>query len=251
MRGRGRRGRCHEASSRLGAAGALGMSAPDGSARLGSGRVRVSSKYTAGRRTDSLGDVSDERAGHAPDDAEHVHEGPHGGPGHRHPHPPDDPSGHPRIGFVGAGRVGCALAVAFATAGWPVAAVATRDPARRERFGSPGAGRPGRRLAGRHHRRGGPRLRDRAGRCPCRRGRAAAPLRRPGGRAHLGRARRRRPRARPGGRDGHRFVPPPGGLRGPGGRARGPARRDGGAGGQRGAPDPAGRAGHATSGPSR
>ena len=87
------------------------------------------------------GPAPDERAGPAPDDADHVHEGPHGGPGHRHPHPPHDPSGHPRIGFVGAGRVGCALAVAFATAGWPVAAVATRDPARRERFATlvPGA----------------------------------------------------------------------------------------------------------------
>ena len=59
----------------------------------------------------------------------------HGGaPGHRHPHPPDDPSGHPRIGFVGAGRVSCALAVVFARAGWPVAAVATRDPDHEARF---------------------------------------------------------------------------------------------------------------------
>lgn len=61
----------------------------------------------------------------------------HGGaPGHGHPHPPDDPSGKPRIGFVGAGRVASVLAVAFAQAGWPVAAVASRDEARRERFRS-------------------------------------------------------------------------------------------------------------------
>jgi predicted short-subunit dehydrogenase-like oxidoreductase (DUF2520 family) len=58
----------------------------------------------------------------------------HGAPGHYHPHPPGDPGGHPRIGFVGAGRVGCALGVAFSRAGWPVAAVATRDPAREARF---------------------------------------------------------------------------------------------------------------------
>jgi predicted short-subunit dehydrogenase-like oxidoreductase (DUF2520 family) len=58
----------------------------------------------------------------------------HGAPGHRHPHPPADPSGHPRIGFVGAGRVGCALGAAFSAAGWPVAAVATRDPAHGRRF---------------------------------------------------------------------------------------------------------------------
>jgi len=58
----------------------------------------------------------------------------HGAPGHRHPHPPEDPSGHPRIGFVGAGRVGCALGAAFRDAGWPVTAVASRDPARSARF---------------------------------------------------------------------------------------------------------------------
>jgi predicted short-subunit dehydrogenase-like oxidoreductase (DUF2520 family) len=58
----------------------------------------------------------------------------HGAPGHRHPHPPDDPSGHPRIAFVGAGRVARVLGVAFARAGWPVAAVATRKQANAERF---------------------------------------------------------------------------------------------------------------------
>ena len=59
----------------------------------------------------------------------------HGGaPGHRHPHPPDDPSGHPRIGFVGAGRVASALGVVFSAAGWPVAAVATRDESNAARF---------------------------------------------------------------------------------------------------------------------
>lgn len=76
-----------------------------------------------------------------PGGPEHHHDPDHGLPGHRHPHPPDDPSGHPRIGFVGAGRVGCALGVAFSRAGWPVVAVATRDAGRRERFGRliPGA----------------------------------------------------------------------------------------------------------------
>jgi len=70
-----------------------------------------------------------------------VNDDPAGAPGHRHPHPPDDPGGRPRIGFVGAGRVGCALGVAFARAGWPVVAVASRDATRRERFISlvPGA----------------------------------------------------------------------------------------------------------------
>lgn len=68
------------------------------------------------------------------DDPQHRHDGPDGGPGHRHPHPPEDPSGHPRIGIVGAGAVGSTLAVAFDRAGWPVAAVASRDAGRRERF---------------------------------------------------------------------------------------------------------------------
>ena len=42
--------------------------------------------------------------------------------------------GLPNIGIVGAGPVGSALGVAIARAGWPVAAVASRDATRRERF---------------------------------------------------------------------------------------------------------------------
>jgi predicted short-subunit dehydrogenase-like oxidoreductase (DUF2520 family) len=42
--------------------------------------------------------------------------------------------GLPRIGFVGAGRVGTALGIVLRRAGWPVTAVASRDPARRETF---------------------------------------------------------------------------------------------------------------------
>ncbi|MFO1539195.1 MAG: Rossmann-like and DUF2520 domain-containing protein [Chloroflexota bacterium] len=57
-------------------------------------------------------------------------DGPDPLPGHRHPHPPGDPSGLPRIAVVGAGRVGLALAIAIDRAGWPVTAVATRDPGR-------------------------------------------------------------------------------------------------------------------------
>ena len=51
---------------------------------------------------------------------------------HDHEHGGGD--GRPRIGFIGAGRVGSALAVAFAKAGWEVTAVASRDDARRTRF---------------------------------------------------------------------------------------------------------------------
>ena len=55
---------------------------------------------------------------------------------HLHPHvgPADD--GRPVIGIVGAGAVGTALGVALSRAGWPVGAVASRDPERRERFRS-------------------------------------------------------------------------------------------------------------------
>ena len=48
----------------------------------------------------------------------------------------------PRVGVIGAGRVGSALAVAIDRAGWPVVAVSSRDAARRSRVGRliPGAG---------------------------------------------------------------------------------------------------------------
>lgn len=67
-------------------------------------------------------------------DTESAPGSPHGQAGHQHPHPPADVSGHPRIGIVGAGRVGLALGIAFDRAGWPVGAVASRDATRRERF---------------------------------------------------------------------------------------------------------------------
>lgn len=53
-----------------------------------------------------------------------------------HEHDPDATHGRPRLAFVGAGHVGTALAVAFARAGWPVTAVASRDEARRADFTS-------------------------------------------------------------------------------------------------------------------
>ncbi|HEU4672784.1 MAG TPA: DUF2520 domain-containing protein [Candidatus Limnocylindrales bacterium] len=65
-----------------------------------------------------------------------AHSHPHG-----QPHEAAEPGGLPAIGIVGAGPVGTALGAAFARAGWPVSAVASRDPGRRERFRSfvPGA----------------------------------------------------------------------------------------------------------------
>ena len=53
---------------------------------------------------------------------------------HAHPHAHSDPGERPVVGIVGAGPVGIALGVALDRAGWPVGAVASRDPERRERF---------------------------------------------------------------------------------------------------------------------
>jgi len=54
--------------------------------------------------------------------------------GHSHPHAHSRPDEPPIVGIVGAGAVGTALGVALRRAGWPVGAVASRDPGRRERF---------------------------------------------------------------------------------------------------------------------
>ncbi len=53
---------------------------------------------------------------------------------HAHPHRHSGPGERPVVGVVGAGAVGTALGVALSRAGWPVGAVASRDPGRRERF---------------------------------------------------------------------------------------------------------------------
>jgi predicted short-subunit dehydrogenase-like oxidoreductase (DUF2520 family) len=53
---------------------------------------------------------------------------------HPHPHEHSGPGDPPLIGIVGAGAVGSALGVALTRAGWPISAVASRDPVRRERF---------------------------------------------------------------------------------------------------------------------
>jgi predicted short-subunit dehydrogenase-like oxidoreductase (DUF2520 family) len=54
--------------------------------------------------------------------------------GHAHPHQHAEPGEPPLIGIVGGGAVGTALGVALTRAGWPIHAVASRDPQRRERF---------------------------------------------------------------------------------------------------------------------
>lgn len=54
---------------------------------------------------------------------------------HVHPHERSGPADRPLTGIVGAGAVGTALGVALSRAGWPIVAVASRDPDRRARFG--------------------------------------------------------------------------------------------------------------------
>ncbi len=54
--------------------------------------------------------------------------------GHAHPHQHSAAGEPPLIGIVGGGAVGTALGVALTRAGWPVHAVASRDPDRRDRF---------------------------------------------------------------------------------------------------------------------
>jgi predicted short-subunit dehydrogenase-like oxidoreductase (DUF2520 family) len=69
----------------------------------------------------------DDHAGsHRHDDEIHTHE-------HPHPHIRGS-AGSPTVGIVGAGPVGTALGVAISRAGWQVAAVASRDAGRRDRF---------------------------------------------------------------------------------------------------------------------
>ena len=62
---------------------------------------------------------------------DHGDGGPHD---HVHPHRHSEPGEPPIIGIVGAGAVGSALGLALTRAGWPIGAVASRDPVRRERF---------------------------------------------------------------------------------------------------------------------
>lgn len=66
----------------------------------------------------------------------HRHVDEHGVSGRAHPHQHSQPGEPPVIGIVGAGAVGTALGVALSRAGWPIHAVASRDPTRRERFRS-------------------------------------------------------------------------------------------------------------------
>jgi predicted short-subunit dehydrogenase-like oxidoreductase (DUF2520 family) len=71
--------------------------------------------------------VADASATHRHGELEHAND-------HVHPHARSVPGDKPVVGIVGAGAVGTALGVALSRAGWPVGAVASRDPARRERL---------------------------------------------------------------------------------------------------------------------
>jgi len=90
------------------------------------------------RELEERGIVLDPTSGGAHDHDHHPGAGDDPAGGHTHPHPhahghaaPGDP---PVVGIVGGGAVGPALGAALVRAGWPVGAIATRDPARRARF---------------------------------------------------------------------------------------------------------------------
>jgi predicted short-subunit dehydrogenase-like oxidoreductase (DUF2520 family) len=63
----------------------------------------------------------------------HRHDGQVHASDHAHPHQQSGPGERPSIGIVGAGAVGTALGVALLRAGWPIHAIASRDPGRRAR----------------------------------------------------------------------------------------------------------------------
>jgi predicted short-subunit dehydrogenase-like oxidoreductase (DUF2520 family) len=73
---------------------------------------------------------------HPPPPGSHRHGDENHPSDHPHPHAHSEPGQPPIIGIVGAGAVGTALGVALSRAGWPIHAVASRDPGRRERFRS-------------------------------------------------------------------------------------------------------------------
>jgi predicted short-subunit dehydrogenase-like oxidoreductase (DUF2520 family) len=54
--------------------------------------------------------------------------------GHAHPHRHAGPGERPTTGIIGGGAVGTALGIALIRSGWPVHAVASRDPDRRARM---------------------------------------------------------------------------------------------------------------------
>ncbi len=118
--------------------------APDRAERARHDRERRAALREAGIDLDPVNAAT---RGTGPDDRAAAQPGPHGHPNehphehppgttieHPHPHQHSAPGGHPSIGIVGAGQVGTALGVALTRAGWPIAAVASRNAERRARF---------------------------------------------------------------------------------------------------------------------
>jgi predicted short-subunit dehydrogenase-like oxidoreductase (DUF2520 family) len=97
--------------------------------------IRRGAERRAAEREETIRELDEEGvdldpappATHRHGDVEHASD-------HAHPHAHSGPDERPVVGIVGAGAVGTALGVALDRAGWPVGAVASRDPARRERF---------------------------------------------------------------------------------------------------------------------
>jgi predicted short-subunit dehydrogenase-like oxidoreductase (DUF2520 family) len=85
--------------------------------------------WRAGQHDEGLAEL--EAAGIDLDPTGHAHDDSHP---HTHPHVRTGPGEPPVVGIIGAGAVGTALGVALSRAGWPVAAVASRDAERRDHF---------------------------------------------------------------------------------------------------------------------
>ncbi|HEY3333737.1 MAG TPA: DUF2520 domain-containing protein [Candidatus Limnocylindrales bacterium] len=87
-----------------------------------------------GERTGAGGEPAGDEHGGADTPATHRHGEIEHASDHAHPHANSGPGERPVVGIIGAGAVGTALGIALDRAGWPVGAVASRDPGRRDRF---------------------------------------------------------------------------------------------------------------------
>ena len=99
----------------------------DPKARPGADRDGAADVSVEANASDALEDLLAGEVGrHRHGDTIHAHLEPH----------PHDKGGEsaPTVGIVGAGAVGMALGLAISRAGWPVRAVASRDPEKRARF---------------------------------------------------------------------------------------------------------------------
>jgi predicted short-subunit dehydrogenase-like oxidoreductase (DUF2520 family) len=100
---------------------------PGGPRAGGSEPATGAHELRTGAGGEPAGDAGEATGSHRHGDLEHASD-------HAHPHAHGGAGERPVVGIVGAGAVGLVLGIALDRAGWPVGAVASRDPDRRERF---------------------------------------------------------------------------------------------------------------------